>query len=237
MHAVPGLEGAVAVVTGGASGIGLACRELLEASGAQVHVADLAGAPPVDVSDRAAREELAGRIGPRLDVLVNAAGILVPNRPLAEITEEDARRSLEVNALGTLFACQAFEPLLRASRGAIVNVTASGSILAAPNQAAYTASKGAVDALTRSLAVDLSPDVRVNAVSPGLTVTPMTRWAVEDEAFVARVSSRTPIGRLLQPQEIAAAIVFLASPLASGITGALLRVDGGVTAGLSSMAR
>jgi NAD(P)-dependent dehydrogenase (short-subunit alcohol dehydrogenase family) len=117
-------------------------------------------------------------------------------------------------------------------------VTSSGSLLAAPHQGAYNASKGGVDALTRSLAVDLAPHgVRVNAVAPGLTVTPMTRWAVEDARFVESVVRRTPIGRLLMPRDIAAAIVFLASPLASGITGALLRVDGGATAALPSMAR
>ncbi len=225
------LDGAVAVVTGGASGIGQACRRLLEASGATVHVADLAGDPPLDVTDRAALDRLAAQLD-GLDVLINAAGILTENKPVDELTLEDFRRNFEVNVLGTLNACQAFGPLLRQRRGAVVNVASQAALVSLPSQAAYTASKGAVAALTRSLAIDWAEHgVRVNAVAPGFTVTPMTAAFFENEMFTRAATRRIPLGRLLQPDEIAGAIVFLASPLASAITGVVLPVDGGWTSG------
>jgi meso-butanediol dehydrogenase/(S,S)-butanediol dehydrogenase/diacetyl reductase len=225
------LDGCVAVVTGGASGIGDACRRLLEASGATVHIVDRAGDSPVDVTDRAALDRLAASLD-RLDVLVNAAGVLTENRPVDELAPEDFRRNFEVNVLGTLNACQAFAALLRACRGAVVNVASQAALVSLPQQAAYTASKGAVAALTRSLAIDWAEHgVRVNAVAPGFTVTPMTEAFFENETFTRAATGRIPLGRLLRADEIAAAIVFLASPLASAITGVVLPVDGGWTAG------
>ena len=226
-----GLRGAVAVVTGGASGIGAACRRLLEADGAEVHVADRAIEPPIDVTDRTALDRLAGSLS-RLDVLINAAGVLTENKPVDELPVDDFRKNFEVNVLGTLNACQAFAGLLRASSGAVVNVASQAALVALPQQAAYTASKGAVAALTRSLAIDWAErGVRVNAVAPGFTVTPMTEAFFENETFTRAAMKRIPIGRLLRADEIAAAIVFLASPLASAITGVVLPVDGGWTAG------
>jgi meso-butanediol dehydrogenase / (S,S)-butanediol dehydrogenase / diacetyl reductase len=225
------LDGSVAVVTGGASGIGEACRRLLEASGSTVHVVDRDGDPAFDVTDRAALDRLAASLE-RLDVLVNAAGVLTENRPVDELAAEDFRRNFEVNVLGTLNACQAFAGLLRATRGAVVNVASQAALVSLPQQAAYTASKGAVAALTRSLAIDWAEHgVRVNAVAPGFTVTPMTEAFFENETFTRAATGRIPLGRLLQADEIAAAIVFLASPLASAITGVVLPVDGGWTAG------
>jgi NAD(P)-dependent dehydrogenase (short-subunit alcohol dehydrogenase family) len=226
-----GLRGAVAVVTGGASGIGAACRRLLEASGAEVHVADRVGEPPTDVTDRAALDRLAGSLS-RLDVLINAAGVLTENKPVDELSADEFRRNFEVNVLGTLNACQAFGGLLRASGGAVVNVASQAALVSLPQQAAYTASKGAVAALTRSVAIDWAAHgVRVNAVAPGFTVTPMTEAFFENETFTQAATRRIPIGRLLLADEIAGAIVFLASPLASAITGVVLPVDGGWTAG------
>ena len=226
-----GLRGAVAVVTGGASGIGAACRRLLEASGAEVHVADRVIEPPIDVTDRDALDRLAGSLS-RLDVLINAAGVLTENKPVDELPADEFRRNFEVNVLGTLNACQAFGGLLQASSGAVVNVASQAALVSLPQQAAYTASKGAVAALTRSLAIDWAAHgVRVNAVAPGFTVTPMTEAFFENETFTRAATKRIPIGRLLQADEIAGAIVFLASPLASAITGVVLPVDGGWTAG------
>jgi NAD(P)-dependent dehydrogenase (short-subunit alcohol dehydrogenase family) len=226
-----GLRGAVAVVTGGASGIGAACRRLLEASGTEVHVADRLGEPPTDVTDRDALDRLAGSLS-RLDVLINAAGVLTENKPVDELSADEFRRNFEVNLLGTLNACQAFGGLLRASGGAVVNVASQAALVSLPQQAAYTASKGAVAALTRSVAIDWAAHgVRVNAVAPGFTVTPMTEAFFENETFTQAATRRIPIGRLLLADEIAAAIVFLASPLASAITGVVLPVDGGWTAG------
>jgi meso-butanediol dehydrogenase / (S,S)-butanediol dehydrogenase / diacetyl reductase len=226
-----GLRGAVAVVTGGASGIGAACRRLLEASGAEVQVADRVGEPPTDVTDRDALDRLAGSLS-RLDVLINAAGVLTENKPVDELSADEFRRNFEVNVLGTLNACQAFGGLLRASGGAVVNVASQAALVSLPQQAAYTASKGAVAALTRSVAIDWAAHgVRVNAVAPGFTVTPMTEAFFENETFTQAATRRIPIGRLLLADEIAGAIVFLASPLASAITGVVLPVDGGWTAG------
>jgi meso-butanediol dehydrogenase/(S,S)-butanediol dehydrogenase/diacetyl reductase len=231
MSEIGGLEGAVAVVTGGASGIGEACCQLLLRAGATVHVADLGADPPLDVTDREALDALASRLD-RLDVLINAAGVITENRPVDELSIEDFRRNFEINVLGTLQACQAFGHLLRERGGAVVNVASQAALVSLPSQAAYTASKGAVAALTRSLAIDWAEHgVRVNAVAPGFTVTPMTAAFFENKTFVEAATRRIPLGRLLQPDEIAGAIVFLASPLASAITGVVLPVDGGWTAG------
>jgi NAD(P)-dependent dehydrogenase (short-subunit alcohol dehydrogenase family) len=228
---IRGLDGAVVVVTGGASGIGEACCRLLLRDGATVHVADLAAHPPLDVTDRSALDALAGRLD-GLDVLINAAGVLTENRPVDELSVDDFRENFEINVLGTLQACQAFGPLLRERGGAVVNVASQAALVSLPSQAAYTASKGAVAALTRSLAIDWAEHgVRVNAVAPGFTVTPMTASFFENETFVRAATRRIPLGRLLEPDEIAGAIVFLASPLASAITGVVLPVDGGWTAG------
>jgi meso-butanediol dehydrogenase/(S,S)-butanediol dehydrogenase/diacetyl reductase len=229
--AVEGLDGAVAVVTGGASGIGGACVRLLEQARATVHVVDLAAEPPLDVTDRSALDSLARRLD-RLDVLINAAGVLTDNKPIEELAVADFRRNFEINVLGTVQACQAFGPLLRERGGAIVNVASQAALVSLPSQAAYTASKGAVAALTRSLAIDWAEHgVRANAVAPGFTVTPMTAAFFENETFVRAATRRIPLGRLLEANEIASAIVFLASPQASAVTGVVLPVDGGWTAG------
>jgi meso-butanediol dehydrogenase / (S,S)-butanediol dehydrogenase / diacetyl reductase len=228
---VDGFDRAVAVVTGGASGIGQACTQLLETSGAQVHVVDLAADPPRDVTDRDALDALAAGLD-RLDVLINAAGVITENRPVDELAVEDFRRNFDVNVLGTFQACQALGPLLRANGGAVVNVASQAALVSLPSQAAYSASKGAVAALTRSLAIDWAEHgVRVNAVAPGFTITPMTEAFFENQTFVQAATKRIPLGRLLRAEEIAAAIVFLASPLASAVTGVVLPVDGGWTAG------
>jgi 2-dehydro-3-deoxy-L-rhamnonate dehydrogenase (NAD+) len=226
-----GLGDAVAVVTGGASGIGEACCELLRRAGATIHVVDRAGDPSRDVPDRPALDALAAELG-SVDVLINAAGVITENRPIDELSVDDFRRNFEVNVLGTFQACQAFGPLLRKRGGAVVNVASQAALVSLPAQGAYTTSKGAVAALTRSLAIDWAEHgVRVNAVAPGFTVTPMTAAFFENETFVRAATERIPLGRLLEPSEIAGAIVFLASPLASAITGVVLPVDGGWTAG------
>jgi meso-butanediol dehydrogenase/(S,S)-butanediol dehydrogenase/diacetyl reductase len=140
--------------------------------------------------------------------------------------------NFDVNVLGTVHACQAFWPLLRAARGSVVCIASQAALVSLPAQAAYSASKGAVAALTRSLAIDWAEHgVRVNAVAPGFTVTPMTASFFANEQLAAAVRRRIPLGRILEPLEIAHAAVFLSSPAASAITGAVLPVDGGWTAG------
>jgi meso-butanediol dehydrogenase/(S,S)-butanediol dehydrogenase/diacetyl reductase len=232
---IAGMDGLVAVVTGGASGIGEACCELLAECGVTVASADLGGDPPRDVTVRADLDALAAELRDRhgrVDVLVNAAGVLTPNAPVDDLPADDFRRNFEVNVLGTVNACQAFGPLLRESRGAVVNVASQAALVSLPQQAAYTAAKGAVAALTRSLAIDWAAHgVRVNGVAPGFTVTPMTEAFFENETFTRAATGRIPLGRILEAREIAGAIVFLASPLASAITGVVLPVDGGWTAG------
>jgi meso-butanediol dehydrogenase/(S,S)-butanediol dehydrogenase/diacetyl reductase len=126
---------------------------LLEASGATVHVVDRDGDAPVDVTDRPGLDGVAAGLD-RLHVLINAAGVLTENRPVDELDPDDFRRNFEVNVLGTLNACQAFAGPLRAAGGAVVNVASQAALVSLPQQAAYTASKGAVAALTRSLAID-----------------------------------------------------------------------------------
>jgi meso-butanediol dehydrogenase/(S,S)-butanediol dehydrogenase/diacetyl reductase len=234
-YTIGGLEGAAAVVTGGASGIGRAVVDLLERGGAVVHVADLTGDAPVDVTDRSALDRVAAAVRDAhggLDVLVNAAGVLTPNLPVDQLPVDDFRRAYEVNVVGTVNACQALFPLLRARRGAIVNVASQAALVSLPQQAAYTAAKGAVAALTRSLAIDWAEHgIRANAVAPGFTLTPMTEAFFENETFTTAATGRIPLGRILEADEIAGAIVFLASPFARAITGVTLPVDGGWTAG------
>jgi meso-butanediol dehydrogenase/(S,S)-butanediol dehydrogenase/diacetyl reductase len=232
---IAGMEGWTAVVTGGASGIGGATADLLRECGVEVYVVDRDADPPRDVTDRAALDELAGEVAARhgrLDVLVNAAGILTVNAPVDELADDDFRRNFEVNLLGVFQAAQAFAPLLKAARGSVVNVASQAALVSLPQQAAYTAVKGAVAALTRSLAIDWAEHgVRVNAVAPGFTRTPMTETFFENATFTAAATRRIPLGRILEAREIAGAIVFLASPLASAVTGVVLPVDGGWTAG------
>jgi meso-butanediol dehydrogenase/(S,S)-butanediol dehydrogenase/diacetyl reductase len=233
--AIAGLDAKVAVITGGASGIGQACAALLRDAGAAAVVADVQGDPPVDVTDQASLEALRGRVEAehgRLDALLNCAGIVGVNRPAAEVTDEEFDAVVAINLRGTLRASQVMHPLLARSRGAIVNVASQAALVSLPEQAAYSATKGGVAALTRSLAIDWAADgIRVNAVAPGFVVTPMTAGFRRIDGLVAAAERRTPIGRLLQPEEIAAVMVFLASPLASAVTGVLLPVDGGWTAG------
>ena len=229
------MDGWTAVVTGGASGIGAACARLLDRCGVTVVVVDRAGDPPVDITDRTALDNVAAGLTEshgRLDVLVNAAGVLTENRPIDETPVNDLRHNLEVNLVGMFQSCQAFGALLREARGAVVNVASQAALVSLPMQSAYSASKGAVAALTRSLAIDWAErGVRVNAVAPGFTVTPMTEGFFENEAFTKAATKRIPLGRLLLAEEIAGAIVYLASPLASAVTGVVLPVDGGWTAG------
>lgn len=243
-------EGKTVVVTGGISGIGEACSRVLLQLGARVvavdvdaerggGVADELGPGfefrQVDITDEQAVRTLASELGSAdgdVAALVNAAGIFTPNAPAHEIPIDDYRRAFEVNVLGTAIVSRELFPLLRANGGgAIANIASQAALVSLPEQAAYGTSKGAVAALTRSLAIDWARDeVRVNAICPGFTITPMSEPAMTPE-LISVVERRVPLGRLFEAREMANVLVFLVSPLASAMTGVVLPVDGGWTAG------
>lgn len=240
------------VVTGGASGIGAATVRHFVAEGAQVAIADtdldaasaladeLGGATvavPVDVLDETSVKDMFDQAAERLgeaDVLVNSAGIreIVP---ATELTLDLWDKVLGINLRGTFIASQLFAARLHA-RGkrdaAIINLSSTSSILAVRGRAAYTASKSGVSGLTRELALELGPrGVRVNAVAPTTTRTPMTAANLSDPEREAKLISIYPLGRICEAEEIATVIGFLASDDASYVSGVTIPVDGGYTAG------
>ncbi|WP_449065341.1 SDR family NAD(P)-dependent oxidoreductase [Planomonospora algeriensis] len=235
-------DGMKALVTGGGSGIGLATATLLAARGAAVACLDLnpPGEPllgvTADVTDeaqvRTAVAEAAERLG-GLDVLVNNAGIgaagTVEDNPY-----EEWSRVLDVNVLGLVRVTRAALPHLRRSaRAAIVNTCSIAATAGLPQRALYSASKGAVQALTLAMAADhVREGIRVNCVNPGTADTPWVQRlldAAEDPAAErAALEGRQPMGRLVSAEEVAAAIAHLASPLAASTTGTVLAVDGGM---------
>jgi NAD(P)-dependent dehydrogenase (short-subunit alcohol dehydrogenase family) len=236
-------DGLVAVVTGGASGIGAACADLLEQRGARVAVLDrdvsvaTHQAFACDVTDdaavRAAVAQVVEQLG-RLDVLVNNAGVGAVG-DVSTTTDADWARVLDVNVTGIARVSRAALPHLRESPAAsIVNMCSAVAFVGVRDRAAYSASKGAVLGLTLAMAADHVADgIRVNAVAPGTTA---TAWvdrlldAADDPAAArAALKARQPLGRLVTAEEVAHAVVSLASPLAAATTGAVLRVDGGMT--------
>lgn len=238
------LSGLRAVVTGGASGIGAAIVHRLLAGGAQVAVLDrdTSGANPealavtADVSDdysvRTAIEEVARTFG-GIDIVVNNAGIGAQGT-VADNSDDEWRRVLDVNLLGMVRVSRAALPALRRSpAAAIVN---TGSIVATaglPQRALYSASKGAVLALTRAMAADHLPEgIRVNCVNPGTADTPwigrLLARADDPEAERTALEARQPHGRLVAAHEVADAVAYLASPRSGSTTGTAIAVDGGM---------
>ncbi|MFI8181694.1 SDR family NAD(P)-dependent oxidoreductase [Actinacidiphila glaucinigra] len=238
------LEGLGALVTGGASGIGLATARLLAARGARVAVLDLApdGLPgqltgfTADVSDdastRAAVDAAAEALG-GLDILVNNAGIGAAGT-VEDNPDDQWHRVLDVNVLGMVRTTRAALPHLRRSaRPAIVNTCSIAATAGLPQRALYSASKGAVLSLTLAMAADhVREGIRVNCVNPGTAETPwvarLLDAADDPEAERAALDARQPMGRLVTADEVAAAIVYLASPAAASVTGTALAVDGGM---------
>ncbi len=235
-------QGKVAIVTGAASGIGLATTRLLHAGGATViavskgnNVLELERPGIVPLQADVSREESAleavrvarERFG-RFDLLVNNAGIII-NKPVVDMTLDDWNGILAVNVTGAfLFAREAMRVMIEAGGGAIVNV---GSYACFPTIAAYAASKGALAQLTRTLAFEaIGHGIRVNAVGSGDAVTNILDGVHEDgPAFLAEHGKHAPIDRAARPEEIAEVIAFLGSPKASFIVGAVVMADGGMS--------
>ena len=233
------MTGLVALVTGGASGIGAATVEQLRRGGATVVAADVAGGEgivPLDVTDEAAVDALVDGIVAeygRLDLAANVAGTPGVYANITESSTDVWRRTMAVNLDGMYFCVRAeLRAMLAGGGGAIVNVASSAGRMGVPGLAAYSASKHGVIGLTKTAAMEVARDgIRVNVVLPGSVRTPMLRGFVGgDEALLEKMGSRSPLGRLGEPPEIAEAIVWLLSDAASFVTGEAFAVDGGVAA-------
>ena len=245
------LAGKAAVVTGASKGIGAAIATGLAAEGAAVAVnysSDRKGADRVvgeitgtggraiavqaNVAKRADIEKLfaeAKRAFGRLDILVNNAGVYQFG-PLEEITEEQFHRHFDLNVLGLLLASREAVRYFGPEGGSIINISSTATSLTPPNTAVYTATKGAVDAITRTLAKELGPRrIRVNAINPGMVETEgVHAGGFMEGEFRQQVESQTPLGRIGQVRDIAPVAVFLASPDSAWITGEIVRVAGGM---------
>lgn len=224
------LEGLRAVVTGGASGIGLAIAKRFEAEGASVTVLDKASETnPCDITDAGA-VEAALRSLDRIDVLVNSAGIAV-RRTAVEEDAETWDRIQAVNVRGAFLASKHAIPKMPAG-AAILHIASVVGITGFRERAAYTASKGAIVALTRNMALDFAPrGIRVNCICPGFVATPLIAPILRDTERAEALARLHPLGRIGSPEDIANMAVFLASSEASWITGQAIAVDGGLSAG------
>jgi meso-butanediol dehydrogenase/(S,S)-butanediol dehydrogenase/diacetyl reductase len=248
------LTGTVAVVTGAAQGIGQAVAVALAQLGADVACVDRdeerqadtvarvealgrrALAVGGDVTDRAgvqaSAERVVAELGP-IGALVCAAGVITENVPAQEVKEEDLDLLFAVNVKGSFhWAVAASRSMIAAGTGRIVLLATQAALVSLPSQSAYTASKGAVAALTRSLAIDWAKHgITVNAICPTFIWTPMAAPMLEIEAVHRAAVRRIPLGRVGQPRDIAGVAAFLCSPAAALVTGVVLPVDGGWTAG------
>lgn len=242
----------VAIVTGGAQGIGKAITYHLLQAGARVMIADVdteAGQEavtelaelgtvwfhPTDVADETAVQQLVTKTiaqGKRLDILVNNAGIADPeNGPIEQLSLEHWNRMLAVNLTGAFLCTKHAVPHLRHTQGAIVNIASTRATMSEPHTEAYSASKGGLLALTHALANSLAPTIRVNCISPGWIA--VSAWHKRSQRHPPPLSESDHqqhlVGRVGQPEDVAAAVSFLASDAAGFITGAELIVDGGMT--------
>ena len=242
------LKGKVALITGGASGIGAATARRLAGAGANVIVADLnevaakalaaelpdAKAVAMDVTSSAS---IAAAIDglERLDILVNNAGIGLVGG-IAETEEADFARLMAVNATSVYLVTKAALSLLLAARGSIVNIGSVAGLIGIKQRFAYCASKGAVIAMTRQLAVEYPKELRVNCIAPGTVQSPFVEGYLqkyhghEIDKMRVELAARQPMGRLGTPEEIAAMVHYICSPEADFMTGSVVNIDGGWTA-------
>jgi NAD(P)-dependent dehydrogenase (short-subunit alcohol dehydrogenase family) len=243
------LQGRKALVTGAATGMGRAAAERFFREGAEIVLFGLGGAAldaaaeacggvavHGDVTDAKNIAAAIAACGDRLDILVNAAGILIPDEP-ESLTDDVWHRSFAINVTGAMMVCRAALPLLKRQGGAVVNIASVGAFNAGGQNAAYSASKAALVSYTRSLAYAHGPDgIRANAVAPGWVRTPMSEEEMREaarlngttaEAEFTALTGRIALRRVAEPEEIAACCLFLASDEASFVTGAVLVADGG----------
>jgi len=246
------LNGRLALVTGAGQGNGKAIAKGLAKAGAKVIVTDLnegnakaaaaeineaggkAYAYKLDVTSREACDALAlataSDVG-HIDILVNNAGIIVREGLDSAKVASNLQKTLDVNVMGTFHPTHAWLSALRETKGVIINVGSIASTTGIPNVVGYSPSKGAVKMLTQALAVELAKDgIRVNAIAPGVIETPMTSYTREAPERLDKFMLRTPMARVGQPEELVGPVVFLASGMATYVTGVTLPIDGGFLA-------
>lgn len=249
MSAQGEFDGQKAIVTGGGSGIGAACARMIVNRGGEVLVVDWDGekagavarelggrAETLDVTDAAATNALISALAQRgfvPHVLINCAGMREFADPL-DISPGHWQQLLSINLSGSFYITQAVARLWRDLKlgGAIVNTASTSGIFASEQRVAYVASKHGVVGMTRQLALDLGAlNIRVNAVAPGVVRTPMTQVYFDDPDVMERIVGAYPLGRVAEAEDVAEVILFLASDRARHVTGTVIPVDGGYTAG------
>lgn len=246
------LRGRIALVTGAGQGNGKAIAQGLAKAGSRVVVTDLnednakavakqiqseggdAVAYKLDVTSLDACQAMAATVTAdvgHIDILINNAGIIIREGLDSPKVVSNLERTLNVNVMGSFLPTQAWLAALRKTKGVIINVGSIASSTGIPNSVGYSPSKGAVKLMTQALAVELAKDgVRVNAIAPGVIETPMTSYTREAPERLDKFMLRTPMARVGQPEELVGPVVFLASGMASYVTGVTLPVDGGFLA-------